>query len=570
MVIPFNEIPFRLEFSTGERYIINSDGVRFTDNINDLNERAYSSNLAIRENHDFFVKNLTSKTVVMKIEGFEKEYVLDGFTQIFSFNDFPLVPGFYLLTVIASGTEYYSILEITPSQISKVQWKIIQKELIEDVKKLAFDLVKCNLENDYGEKGEFLNRTVFYQFKVIDDMFGQVTHALADLSSTANVKIRKEYQVVPANKSYPEDAKTIMFRQRHPNQTEIKYVRVKQSSYNLPENRFLKKVVTDLNRVIKEFIAEVNMLTQGIAEECKDMELRRRTHTDRYKVLKTTIDNALSYRSRAKRIGEAIMTLKRSEWFYEVDLPTTEAVTMTVLMDSRYRVLYKLYSALKKHKVRYSLSEYYTLRWKRTDQLYELWGFIQVYKALLAEGYRLVDGLNFISISDDFVFEDINAGKSLTLLKDDNLIRLVYSAEIPTKSEDTDLENNPIYTTGSNRLPDCRIDCYKAFEESKQYYGSIVIDFKYRKFYNVWQSEKSSSRHQIMSYKNDTATLFYRDFSADKSKRMIKPVSEVMILYPDIDSEQRDESVRFISLVPDQNSMLREYLSKAFEAIYED
>ena len=51
---------------------------------------------------------------------------------------------------------------------------------------------------------------------------------------------------------------------------------------------------------------------------------------------------------------------------------------------------------------------------------------------------------------------------------------------------------------------------------------------------------------------------------------MIKPVSEVMILYPDIDSEQRDESVRFISLVPDQNSMLREYLSKAFEAIYED
>lgn len=570
MVIPFNEVPFKLDFTTGGRYVISSKTVNFADDVNDLNARDYSSNLSIRENNDFFVINNLSDKVVMRIEGFEEDYEIFGQTQIFSYNDFPLVPGFYLVTFMVAEKNYYTILEITPSQLSVPQWKILQIELIEDVKNLAYDLVKCNLENEYGHKGAFLDKTVFYQFKVIDDMFGQVMHALADLSSTANVKIKKEYREVSASKSYPEDAKTIMFRQRHPNQTQTKLVQVKQPSYNLPENRFLKKVVTDLHRVIKEFITQVSMLTQGTMAECREMEVRGRTNTNRYKLLKATLDNALSYCERAKLIREAIIMLKRAEWFYEVDMPTTEAITMTVLMDSRYSVLYKLYNALNRHKVKYSLSEYYTLRWKRTDQLYELWGFIQVYKALLADGYRLVDGLNFISVSDDFLFEEIRAGKSLVLCKEENTIRLVYSGEIPTKSEDTDLEMNPLFTTGSNRLPDCRIDCYKNIAETKQYCGSVVIDFKYRKFYNVWQSEKNSSRHQIMSYRNDTATLFYRDLSASKSLRTIKPVFEVMILLPDYDRMERDESVRFVSLVPGEDSLLKNYLEKAFEDIYED
>ena len=202
--------------------------------------------------------------------------------------------------------------------------------------------------------------------------------------------------------------------------------------------------------------------------------------------------------------------------------------------------------------------------------LYELWGFVQVYKSLLEEGYRLIDGLNFITVSDDFVFEDIKAGKSIVLSKDDNMIRLVYSGEIPTKSEDTVMESNPIYTVGANRLPDCRIDCYKNFDDGQQYYGSVVIDFKYRKFKNVWLSEKSGAKHQIISYKNDTATLFYRNMSPDKSKRRIKPVFEVMILYPDVESLQNDEGVRFVSLVPGQESLLKSHLDGVFVDIFED
>lgn len=569
MVIPFNKVPFKIAFSTGGRYVINSATVKFTDDINDLNERDYESRLSIRENNDFFVTNLSSEKVIMRIEGFEEDFEIEGQKQIFSFSDFPLVPGYYLVTFVSNSADYYTILEIEPSQISVPQWKLLQKELIEDVKNLAFDLVKCNLENEYGQKGAFLDRTVFYQFKVIDDMFGQVMHALADLSSTANVKIKKEYREVPASKAYQEDVRTIMFRQRHPNQTQTKLVLVKHLSYDLPENRFLKKVIIDLSRVIKDFITQVNLLTQGTLEECKEMESYNRTNTDRYRVLKSTLDNALSYQSRAKRIREAIILLQRSEWFQEVDMPSTEAVSMTVLMDSRYRVLYKLYRALNKHKAKYSLSEYYTLRWKRTDQLYELWGFIQVYKSLLKDGFRLVDGLNFISVSDDFVFEDIKAGKSLLLSRNDEVIRLVYNGEIPTKSEDSDLLNNPFFTTGSNKTPDCCIDCYRYVEGQKQYFHSIVIDCKYRKFRNVWESERSSSKHQIKSYKNDTSTLFHKDLSQSKSLRTIKPVLEVMILYPDSDQMQWDEGVRFVSLIPGEESLLKEHLSQTIKDIYE-
>ena len=235
-------------------------------------------------------------------------------------------------------------------------------------------------------------------------------------------------------------------------------------------------------------------------------------------------------------------------------------------------VLYKQQQTefeLNKHKAKYSLSEYYTLRWKRTDQLYELWGFIQVYKSLLKDGFRLVDGLNFISVSDDFVFEDIKAGKSLLLSRNDEVIRLAYNGEIPTKSEDSDLLNNPFFTTGSNKTPDCCIDCYRYVEGQKQYFHSIVIDCKYRKFRNVWESERSSSKHQIKSYKNDTSTLFHKDLSQSKSLRTIKPVLEVMILYPDRDQMQWDEGVRFVSLIPGEESLLKEHLSQAIKDIYD-
>ena len=569
MVIPFNEVPFTLEFSTGEKYIIKSENVKFTNEINDLNDSNYVPSISIRENNNFYVNNLKAEKVLMKIEGFDEDYEISGLTQIFSYNDFPLVPGFYLLTFVVSGSDYYSILEITPSQISTPQWKILQQELLTDVKNLAYDLVKCNLESEYGEKGALLDRTVFYQFKIIDDMFGQVMHALADLESTANVKIEKEYIKVPANKSYQEDARTIMFRQQLPNKDQTKLVPIKYPSYNLPENRFLKKVITDLKRVIKEFIEQIDLLFQGTIEECREMEVHNRTHTNRYKYLSSTIENTLFYRGRAERIREAITMLESCEWFNEVEMLYTETAPITVMMDSRYRVLYKLFSKLNKHKIKYSLSEYYSLRWKRTDQLYELWGFIQVYKSLLLDGYHLVDGLKFIPVSDDFVFEDIKAGKSLLLSRDEDIIRLIYNGEIPNASEETDIENNPIYTTGLNRLPDCRIDCYKKVDEEKQYYGSIVIDFKYRKFYNVWQSEKSS-KHQLMSYKNDTATMFYRNMSPKRSKRTIKPVFEVMILYPDMENLQMDEGIRFVSLVPGKDSLLKSHLDKVFTDIYED
>ena len=59
MVIPFNELPFSLEFSTGEKYIIKSDVVKFTDEVNDLNNRDYTSNLSIRENNNFFIRKLS-------------------------------------------------------------------------------------------------------------------------------------------------------------------------------------------------------------------------------------------------------------------------------------------------------------------------------------------------------------------------------------------------------------------------------------------------------------------------------------------------------------------------------
>ena len=67
MVIPFNLVPFKLEFSTSSWHVKSSDRVNFTDDVNDLNNKEYDSHLSIRENSDFFVENLSSKNVIMRI-----------------------------------------------------------------------------------------------------------------------------------------------------------------------------------------------------------------------------------------------------------------------------------------------------------------------------------------------------------------------------------------------------------------------------------------------------------------------------------------------------------------------
>lgn len=63
-------------------------------------------------------------------------------TLLFKGEDFPLVPGYYVLTVTGRGETWYSLLEITPRYMGKQSWQDMGEELLEEIKHLSFDFMK--------------------------------------------------------------------------------------------------------------------------------------------------------------------------------------------------------------------------------------------------------------------------------------------------------------------------------------------------------------------------------------------------------------------------------------------
>ena len=69
---------------------------------------------------------------------------------------------------------------------------------------------------------------------------------------------------------------------------------------------------------------------------------------------------------------------------------------MTVLCDPRYSLLYHLHRHLETPADSYSVADFYQFQWKRTDKLYELWGFLQFIKRSPRWAGRVEEGMSVI------------------------------------------------------------------------------------------------------------------------------------------------------------------------------
>ena len=65
-----------------------------------------------------------------------------------------------------------------------------------------------------------------------------------------------------------------------------------------------------------------------------------------------------------------------------------------MISDVRYRTLYQVQRELKKEAAEIMIDKLFPYQWKRTDNLYEIWGFIQFVKILQDEqlGFEATGG----------------------------------------------------------------------------------------------------------------------------------------------------------------------------------
>lgn len=156
MITP-SKLPFTLTFSggwdKGVRYFN-----RFTDNPEELAEDR-APGLTFTENQDIYIRfdaprgfRFTMDGLdVVTIPGEEREngqtYIAPFRRQdqpllLFEGQDFPLVPGYYVLTVEGGSRSWYGLMEITPKYMGKQSWQDMRDELTDEIRTLSFDFMK--------------------------------------------------------------------------------------------------------------------------------------------------------------------------------------------------------------------------------------------------------------------------------------------------------------------------------------------------------------------------------------------------------------------------------------------
>lgn len=471
----------------------------------------------------------------------------DRYVPLFEAKNFPLVPGYYVITVSGRGKKWYSAVEILPRYLEKQQWQDMAGELMGEIRRLSFDFMKRTmridrpLENALGLSGSMLLR-----FYIVSDMSDRVMHVMAELSRTANSRITLRACREPADRERKEE---IHGRPSRGKERGLPYRETfrAETTFDVPENRFAKTVLLLLEKSLRQFVRTIDENAARVGAEQE--EFRKYKKDYQYRMRGTALERFTDYRNQAQKLLAAIRQISSAPWFEEAKTLRRLTPGHAAARDPRYAVLYRLHRRLMRPEESLSVSSFYRFQWKRTDKLYELWCFLTFVKAFGKKDWQMEAGPAVREDGGRYLLESLEAGTVIRMTRGDEEIHLVYDALIPATAADTDRENAPLYTNNTHRRPDMRVDYYRG----KEYCGSLVADFKYRDIYKIWSDAANNPeiRAQFNAYR-DMNTKFYRGMEEMESIRNSRPVKEVWAVFPRETPPRSDEdySLRFISLAP--------------------
>lgn len=578
-----NTFPFSLFFVTPNDGGKTHSFTRFTENREELRE-GMKAGLSLTENQDvglyfkappdfrFTMDGLD----VVSLPGTEKingqVYIRPGGkygdpVSLFEGKDFPLVPGYYVVTVSGNGRNWYGILEITPKFMGKQSWQEMRDELVGEIRDLSFDFMKRSMNISKSLESRLrLNAEMLLRFYTISDESERVLKVLGELSRTANARLTMKREILPRSETGKEahlQSENGKIRQGAPSFQ----VKCKKMTWDVAENRFAKAILKKLDENLGDFIRETEHHSGELLKQQE--ELRPYAWTRDFKTGKKALVRFRDYKERAVKIRNAIRAVTGAPWFREAGDRMPQILPMTVFRDARYAVLYNLYRNLRNPLDSVSVSSFYQFQWKRTDKLYELWCFLQFIKALEKKDWEIETGPAVIKEEGRYRLSSLEGGAAIILTRGEEKVRLVYDGSVPQSSAETDRAGAPLYTNNSHRRPDFRMDCYKGDE----YFGSLAADFKYRDIFFLWRDPERSAgiRSQFNAYR-DMNTKFYRDMTETESLRNSRPVKEVWAVFPKEIPEGSDDdfNLRFISLAPGlkANEKLADMLENYIESLH--
>ncbi|MGC4377594.1 DUF2357 domain-containing protein [Fictibacillus sp. Mic-4] len=505
----------------------------------------------------FYFEGLESIELQDDGEGDDERFITPSPEPLVLFkNDyFPLIPGKYLLKVVQAGISYYSIVKVSPKQITEDQWEMMKREIEGYVQGLGRELVKSHsfFPDDHND---LFSPNRLSQIQIIEKHYHSLMAAMNDLYSKANYRVKKEYKMMAAERAKKLDERTIGHRMRRLESDQKLLAPSPTFDYDLPENRWVKKIIGFLLNVLKEWNEIAGQYLDQLQMDRRELErfssYQENTRLEMNDKVRTLEEFSCFYRE-TKKMYSSLLFMTRAGWYKEVKEPRLEPPNQVMFLDSRYRAIYRVYRDLKKERLE-PLAKTYRLQWKRSEKLYELWGILQLIEMLKELDFTPYDGWVFSNAMKQI--PTLEPGTIISFKKETIRVNLVYDTEIPLVGRETDRNSHPIYTSSRNNRPDARLDLF----QDRLFIGSLMIDFKYRPLKYIWDHSllktrtKLTSMEQLLNYSSACRSLYL--FGAGSIATSINPVYEVWAAYPDQYGEDQasiksdDFDIRLVPLTP--------------------
>ncbi|MBW1606072.1 nuclease domain-containing protein [Lactobacillus sp. Sy-1] len=408
-------------------------------------------------------------------------------------NDFKYLPGMYLLKLVNEDTMdvFYSVLKITPKHLTSDGLDKLKIDLEKTVRGLS----RSFISNNNGMKSNYSSELTYNDIKAIEllcDQQNNFSNFCFDLINSPRFAISNYYQWTNKLNGFIDRKSKKEMSTRQNNRYKY-YGKGRKINYNTVDNISLKREFKYIYTVVERLLQISDYST---------------INNDQINV-KNVLSSYISI----------INSIYNKDWFKDVADKNTNMFSSTSNsnLDSRYSFIHSIYWKLE-HLSYFSdkFERQYNYYWKRTDLLYEIWGYVKVIEALVDLGFKPKSGWIFDDVSADYkgLNEDtevIMDGKT----KDNHnfYLKVIYDHKISAKQSK---DANPMFHRGTHNRPDVTIEIY---DSDNVFFNAIILDTKYRDIKYVWNG-KHSSGPQIIAYKDSIFSPF--PYCDEKYKKMSK------------------------------------------------
>lgn len=480
-----------------------------------------------------------------------------------------LIPGYYKIMVLSDGTRFYTWIKIIPKQMSEQQWISMRDDIEREATGLAQDVLYKRVGSELNDTSQ-LPISLLKKLELINKHFKNWPISFKSIYENPNYKIQRKYKAVDKTAAQMIDQISIRktnvdAKTRARNQV---YTVKNVISNNVLENKWLKYLILNISKEVRTIFKELDMHLIYIENKIKQKSKWQNSFKDiEYIKLESAKIEILTYRQTVSSILNDCSNFLNLEWVK--NLPSNKPIhySLTLQADYNYRRILNFYNDLTIKNYEIKLCEKYTYYWKRTDQLYEIWGVLQFIKALSSEelGFEIESGWIFSHLNiqkKQVEVPFLESGEVITLKKDDIILNLVYDQMINSK------DSNILFTNNGSKRPDLRLDYFK----NGEYLQSIIIDFKYRPLFRIWNPAK---RTEVMEQLTSYADNFYSKqifmYTLPNSWRLLRPVQQVWAVFPNHPDNSymgKPRNFDLVELTPNlSNDHIKNSLTNALEGI---